>query len=73
MAQTGYKCFSNGIKAVPRDPMPTASPLQQAWGHPMSAVAHLPFGLRHTLLFFPVPPLWFPNHPQRALQGTWVA
>lgn len=29
MAQTGYKCFRDGINAVPRDPMPTASPLDK--------------------------------------------
>lgn len=29
MAQTGYKCFKDGIKAVPRDLRPTASPLHK--------------------------------------------
>lgn len=42
MAQTGYKCFSNGIKAVPRDPMPTASPLQPAWGRSVGGVVVSP-------------------------------
>jgi len=28
-AQTVYKCFKDGIKAVPRDPVPTTSPLQE--------------------------------------------
>lgn len=70
MAQTGYKCFRDGIKAVPRDPMPTVSLLPWAWRRTTGGVVCLLFGLRHALQFFSASPHGCTALPQRALQGT---
>lgn len=49
--------------------MPTASPLQQAWGRSLGGVVCLPFGLRHTMLFFPVSLCGFTAIPRGLCRG----